>query len=262
MFKKVPSHVAIIMDGNGRWAKLRKRPRFYGHVRGSFNLHRIVEGASDLGIQSLTLFAFSTENWSRPLDEVKILFKLLAKFVDREKNRLVKNNIIFKIIGERTLVDPYILQKVEDLEALTVSNTGLKLVFAFNYGGRAEIIRAMNSLIKQNHNLNNFNFTVTEADLENHLYLKEINNIDLVIRTGGQQRISNFLLWQIVYSELKFTQTLWPDFTKKEFESICKEYSTIERRFGQIEVSNFETNKALAAQNKLKSKLIDSNYDT
>lgn len=222
-------HVAIIMDGNGRWAKKRFRPRIWGHVRGSSVVSEIVEAADDLGVRALTLYAFSTENWSRPVEEVSILFKLLKKFLLKERVRLLKNNVHFKVIGEIQGLPEDTVALIKETEALTAKATGLKLTFAFSYGGRAEIMRAVNQFQIQNPSK-----LMTEEDLSTMLYRPETGDVDLMIRTGGEQRISNFLLWQMAYAELFFTPTMWPDFTAKEFERILEHVSNRERRFGNV----------------------------
>lgn len=222
-------HVAIIMDGNGRWATKRLRPRFWGHVRGSSIVSEIVEAADDLDLQALTLYAFSTENWSRPVDEVGLLFRLLKKFLLKEKQRIIANNICFKVIGEIQNLPAETVALVREVEGITKHATGLKLTFAFSYGGRAEILRAMNEFT-----LNNPGKVMSEADLGAYMYRPETGDVDLMIRTGGEQRISNFLLWQIAYAELYFTPTKWPDFSANEFKKIIAHVSNRERRFGNI----------------------------
>lgn len=222
-------HVAIIMDGNGRWAKKRFRPRLWGHVRGSSVVSEIVEAADDIGIKALTLYAFSTENWSRPLEEVSGLFKLLKKFLVKEKNRILANNIKFKVIGEIQSLPPETISLISEMEELTKGATGLRLTFAFNYGGRAEIVRAVNAF-----QLKHPDRLLTENDLQSFMYRPETGDVDLMIRTGGEQRISNFLLWQMAYAELYFTPTKWPDFSSEEFIKIVEHVSVRERRFGNI----------------------------
>lgn len=222
-------HVAIIMDGNGRWAKKRFRPRIWGHVRGSGVVSDIVEAADEVGLKSLTLYAFSTENWSRPLDEVSTLFKLLKKFLMKEKARILSNNIKFKVIGEIANLPKDTINLIRDVENLSSNATGLNLTFAFSYGGRAEIVRAIN-----NFNEKNPGTAMTESDLSSLMYRPEAGDVDLMIRTGGDQRISNFLLWQMAYAELFFTPTAWPDFSVSEFKKIIEHVSNRERRFGNV----------------------------
>lgn len=222
-------HVAIIMDGNGRWANKRFRPRIWGHVRGSAVVSDIVRAADDIGLKALTMYAFSTENWSRPLEEVSTLFKLLKKFLIKEKARILANNIKFKVIGEIQNLPHETVSLIKDMEALTAHATGLHLTFAFNYGGRAEILRGVNAF-----HLNYPGRTMTENDLNDLMYRPETGDVDLMIRTGGEQRISNFLLWQMAYAEMYFTPTRWPDFTPSEFKKIIDHVSFRERRFGNV----------------------------
>lgn len=226
-------HVAIIMDGNGRWANKRFRPRVWGHVRGSGVVSDIVKASDDIGLKALTLYAFSTENWSRPLEEVSTLFRLLKKFLMKEKARILSNNIKFKVIGEIQNLPYETVQLIKEIESLTANATGLNLTFAFNYGGRAEILRAVNAF-----QASDANRPMTEADLDNFMYRPETGDVDLMIRTGGEQRISNFLLWQMAYAELYFTPTKWPDFTASEFKKIIEHVSCRERRFGNVCAQN------------------------
>ncbi len=241
-------HIAVIMDGNGRWAKKRSRPRVWGHIRGSSIISNIVEEANDLGVKALTLYAFSSENWSRPLKEVTTLFSLLRKFLLKEKNRIIKNNIRFKVMGEIGRLPEATLSLIQGLEAETADNQGLKLTFAFGYGGRNELLSAVNQFIEQNPGKK-----LEESDIRDNLYVPDLPDVDLLIRTGGDYRISNFLLWQIAYAELYFTPTMWPDFTCHEFRSILSEVSNRERRFGAIEKQpSLDITKKLAYQNKKK----------
>jgi undecaprenyl diphosphate synthase len=238
-------HVAIIMDGNGRWANCRSHKRVWGHIRGASIVSSIVEEADDLNIKALTLYAFSTENWSRPLGEVKILFSLLKKFLKKERNRIIKNKIRFDIIGDYSKVEPDTCSLIENLISETKENTGLKLTFAFGYGSRDEIVKTVNSLIR-----NNPGKEITENDIEESLFTKELGDVDLMIRTGGDQRISNFLLWQSAYAELHFTETKWPDFSAREFREIYSTVSHRERRFGYVSpTSSIDKAKKLAKTN-------------
>ena len=221
------NHVAIIMDGNGRWARRRMRPRVWGHVRGAHVVSAIVEEAQKLGIEALTLYAFSTENWSRPLGEIKTLFHLLKKFLLRERQRIIANNIKFSVIGDTRQLPPETQQLIFDLKKKTEKASGLKLTFAVNYGGRTELLGAVNRHIEQLPGQK-----LEEKDLE-----LECGDVDLMIRTGGDQRISNFLLWQAAYAELFFTKTSWPDFSRKEFREIYYAVEHKERRFGAIDSS-------------------------
>lgn len=222
-------HVAIIMDGNGRWAKERSHPRVWGHVRGSQVVSQIVEKADELGVKALTLYAFSTENWSRPMTEVNVLFKLLKKYLVKEEQRIIRNNIQFKIIGDISHLAADTKRIIESLQERTKNFDGLKLTFAFGYGARKEIVDAFNSFARENPGK-----AISEADINAYLYRPEIGDVDLLIRTGGDQRVSNYMLWQIAYAELFFTDTKWPDFTTKEFSKIIESVSTRERRFGFV----------------------------
>jgi len=222
-------HVAIIMDGNGRWANNRFHPRIWGHVRGSAVVSNIVSAADELKLKTLTLYAFSTENWSRPLEEVSTLFKLLKKFLIKEKDRILLNNIKFRVMGDIDSLPTETINLIKEMEGLTSDASGLNLIFAFNYGGRSEIIRSVNLFQKMNPDK-----LLTESDLNQFLYCPEIGDVDLMIRTGGEQRISNFLIWQMAYAEMYFTETKWPDFTPKEFREIIQKVSRRERRFGNV----------------------------
>ncbi len=223
-------HVAIIMDGNGRWAVDRKRPRVWGHIRGARKVIPIVEEASDLGLKSLTLYTFSTENWSRPNSEIRILFKLLKKFLIRERKKIIENNVKFNVIGSVGSLEEETKNLIQDLELETKENSGLNLNFAFDYGGRKEILDSINSFIKTNPGKE-----LNQKDLENNLYNPKLKDIDLMIRTGGDMRISNFLLWELAYAELYFTPIKWPEFSKEIFKHIITEMSGRERRFGGLE---------------------------
>lgn len=239
-------HVAIIMDGNGRWANERNHPRVWGHVRGSNVVSEIVETADDLGIKALTLYAFSSENWSRPRAELKVLFKLLKKFIVKETNRIIKNNIRFKIIGDTSGLPKETVELVQALEDQTKDHKGLKLTFAFGYGGRNEIVSAVNNFI-QNHP----GKPITCNDLNSNLHLPDLGDVDLLIRTGGDKRVSNFLLWQIAYSELFFVDQKWPEFNGRMLTEIINIVSKRERRFGFVESGgNFESTLNIAQKNK------------
>ncbi len=242
-------HVAIIMDGNGRWAQKRFHPRVWGHIRGSSIVSQIVEEADNLGLSALTLYAFSTENFSRPLNEVKTLFRLLKKFLLKERARLIKNQIRFRVIGDTSSLPDETKILIQQLEDETKAFQGLKLSFAFGYGSRAEIVKAVNNFIQTNPQK-----FINEEELGTRLYHPESKDVDLIIRTGGEQRISNFLLWQSAYAELYFTQTAWPDFTPKEFAHIINEVKTRQRRFGTVEASHYEEAKQIAKTHHSKLK--------
>ena len=235
-------HVAIIMDGNGRWAKQKFRPRVWGHIRGSKIVNSIVESASNQGLKALTLYAFSSENWSRPNDEISTLFKLLKKFLIKEREQIRKNKIEFQVIGDISKLNIETQQLIRDVEEESKNSTGLKLSFAFSYGGRIEIVDAVNKFVKQNPGKE-----ISEKDIQKNLYRPDAGDVDLMIRTGGDQRISNFLLWEVSYAELFFTDTKWPDFTKNEFESIIEKVSGHDRRFGSLDnKGSLEKSKELA----------------
>jgi undecaprenyl diphosphate synthase len=229
-----PPHVAIIMDGNGRWAAARGLPRREGHRRGVEALRRTVRAAGEIGIRILTIFSFSSENWSRPASEINELMGLLRRFIRNDLAELHGNNVRVRVIGEREGLDPEILSLLNDAEGLTRDNTGLILVVAFNYGARQEIARAAQRLalaVKQGE------ITPEEltADLiGRHLDLPDIPDPDLIIRTSGEQRLSNFLLWQAAYSELVFLPIYWPDFDRAALENALAEYRRRERRFGGL----------------------------
>ena len=202
-------HVAIIMDGNGRWAEGRAHQRIWGHIRGSSVVANIVEEADELGIHALTLYAFSTENWCRPKNEIKTLFKLLKKFLFKERKKIMDNQIRFSVIGQIEELPQATIDLIKNVEQETKNNSGLKLTFAFGYGGRNELVSAVNNFITENPGQK-----LTEQDITENLYQPDLGEVDLLIRTGGDQRISNFLLWQVAYAELFFINTKWPDFKR------------------------------------------------
>ena len=211
----VPKHIAVIMDGNGRWAKKRFLPRVMGHKRGLDALENMVKHCAKLGVQYLTVFAFSTENWRRPEDEVSFLMGLFLQALQKQVRRLHENNMRLKVLGSRERFNRQILQGIEEAEALTANNTGLTLSIAADYGGRWDILQAANKLIAEGVS------EITEDALAKH------------IRTGGETRISNFLLWQMAYAELYFTDTLWPDFDSKALDDAVASFQKRERRFGR-----------------------------
>jgi len=219
-----PSHIAIIMDGNGRWAKARGLNRTKGHEKGAETIREISEyAAQHKKINYLTLYAFSTENWKRPKIEVDFLMKLLEKYLDNEKETFINNDIRFQAIGDRSVFSKKLQTKIDELEKLTQNCKSLVHSLALNYGGRDEIVRSAKKIISEGGEL-------TEEAITKHLDLP--TDIDLLIRTGGDHRISNFLLWQASYAELFFTETLWPDFNSDELHSILHAFKSIERRFG------------------------------
>ena len=226
----IPRHIAIIMDGNGRWAKQRFMPRIMGHKRGVESLRTTVRACRDLGVEYLTVFAFSSENWRRPSDEVSFLMSLFLKMLEREIANLHKNNIRLKIIGDRSRFDEKLKDTMREAESLTAANTGLTFTIAANYGGRWDMMNAVHALLKERPELA---ATFTEEDLLPYLSMGDAPEPDLFIRTGGEKRISNFMLWQLAYTELYFTDTLWPAFDRNELQKAIDSYQHRERRFGR-----------------------------
>jgi undecaprenyl diphosphate synthase len=229
-----PRHVAVIMDGNGRWAAARGLPRREGHRRGVEALRRTVRAAGELGIQVLTIFSFSSENWSRPPSEITELMGLLRRFIRHDLAELHGNNVCVRIIGERAGLEPEILDLLEEAEELTRKNSGLTLVVAFNYGARQEIARAARRLAIAVKHGGLAPEDLTADLIGQHLDLPDLPDPDLIIRTSGEQRLSNFLLWQAAYSELVFLPIYWPDFDRAALESALAEYRRRERRFGGL----------------------------
>ena len=228
----VPQHVAIIMDGNGRWAAARGLPRVEGHRRGVEALRKTVRAAGDLGIRCLTIFSFSSENWQRPASEVRDLMGLLRLFIRKDLAELHGNGVRVRVIGERDSLDPDIRRLLEEAEELTRANTNLLLVVAFNYGARDEIARAVRRIAADVASGAVKPDAITEEMIGQHLDAPEIADPDLIIRTSGEQRLSNFLLWQTAYSEYVFTPTLWPDFGEEPLRAALAEYAGRRRRFG------------------------------
>lgn len=226
----VPRHIAIIMDGNGRWAKQRFLPRVAGHQRGVETVREMVRACRQLGVEYLTLFAFSSENWRRPADEVSFLMQLFMKMLEREVGKLHENNIQLKIIGDRSRFDAQLVRYIEEAERLTANNTSMTLTIAANYGGRWDIMQAMHNLSKAHPERA---VAFGEEELTPYLSMHYAPEPDLFIRTGGEQRISNFLLWQLAYTELYFTDTLWPAFDRAALEAAIASYQKRERRFGR-----------------------------
>lgn len=231
--RPVPAHVAIIMDGNGRWAAKRRLPRAAGHNAGMTAMENIVRRASDDGIRYLTVYAFSTENWKRSLEEVGAIFSLLIKYAAKELAELDRNNVKVRVIGDYSAIPDNARNSLDNMIRTTEDNTGMQFNIAMNYGSRAEIVRAVNRIASFRRPEDG---PVTDEDISRALYTGDENgNVpdpDLIIRTSGELRLSNFLLWQCAYSEFAFTDTLWPDFTPEEFDSIIEQYRTRERRFG------------------------------
>ncbi len=229
-----PAHVAIIMDGNGRWAKARGLPRLAGHRAGVEALRQAVRAAGDMGIQWLTVYAFSSENWSRPKSEVNDLLGLLKLFIRRDLAELHQNGVRVKVIGERHGLQRDILLLLEEAETLTARNTAMNLVIAFNYGGRDEIVRAMRKIAAQAATGSLSPEAITQEMVSAALDTRDIPDPDLVIRTSGEIRLSNFLLWQAAYSELIFLPCFWPDFTREHLADALRQYALRERRFGGL----------------------------
>lgn len=231
MSSSVPNHVAIILDGNGRWARAKGMPRNYGHVQGAKTVEVICEEAYKMGINYLTVYAFSTENWSRPQDEVDQLMKLLRNYMKTCLKTAEKNNMCVRVIGDKTRLAPDIRESIAALEEASKDNTGLHFQVAINYGSRDEIVRATNSLI-EDITAGRIEGPVTAEMLSDRLDTRGLPEPDLLIRTSGEQRLSNFLLWQLAYAEFYFTDVHWPDFTKEELVKACEAYAARDRRFG------------------------------
>jgi len=231
---KLPSHVAIIMDGNGRWARRRGLPRFLGHQQGVKALKKAVRFASDQGIQSLTVYAFSTENWQRPKEEVSFLLDLMHKTFVEEIDELHQEGVRIVLVGDRSNLSGDILQLWQNAEGLTQDNTGLTLNVAFNYGGRQELLHVAKVLAQRAAVGDLDPAQIDESMVNDLLYTKGSPDPDLIIRTGGEQRLSNFLLWQSAYSELYVTDVLWPDFNEEHFASALDDFGQRERRFGRV----------------------------
>ena len=232
--EKIPTHVAIIMDGNGRWAKKRNMPRVKGHYEGMQTVKKITKYASKLGIKYLTLYAFSTENWARPKEEVSYLMDLPEKMFTSFMPELMENNVKVEVIGVVEKLPENTRKAVEDAVEQTKNNTGLKLIFALNYGSKDEIVTAVKRIAQ---GAANNEYKVEEIDeqlISDNLFTKDTPDPDLLIRTSGEQRISNFLLWQIAYSEFIFTKVAWPDFVEEEFYKALLEYQSRDRRFGGL----------------------------
>ena len=227
---RVPRHVAIIMDGNGRWAARRGMPRVEGHEHGTDNIRRITYAAGELGIEYMTLWAFSTENWRRPADEVDGILRILGQAIERETEELHRQGARLCHIGSLDGLSPETRQSVLDAIELTRSNTGLTLTLAFNYGGRQEMIDAIRQMVAEGLSLDQ----ITEDAVSRYLYTNGMPDPDLIIRTSGEYRLSNFLLWQSAYSELFFTPVLWPDFGPDDLRDAIDEFGRRERRFGHI----------------------------
>lgn len=225
--KSLPNHVAIIMDGNGRWAKKRGLPRSFGHRQGVASIISLSKYCAKIGLNNLTLYAFSTENWNRPQDEIDYIMKLIEANLKGISKKLLKQNIRLRILGEEKGLSEHLKEVFRQVEIDSMNNSGLNLNICFNYGSKDEIIHAIKEMINENEE-------ITKENLSNHLYTKHSGDVDLLIRTSGEERISNFLLWQIAYSELYFTSKYWPEFSRHEFDKAIDAYNKRNRRFGGI----------------------------
>ena len=246
----IPQHVAIIMDGNGRWAKERFLPRVAGHKRGVETVRTAIKTCIERGVNYLTLFAFSSENWRRPEEEISFLMQLFITVLEQEVIKLHENGIRFKVIGDLSKFEPKIIEFIRNGEAMTAANTRLTLTIAANYGGRWDIMQATRKMLAQHPKLNG-NFG--EEDLAQYFAMSYAPEPDLFIRTGGEQRISNFLLWQLAYTELYFTDTLWPDFSASTLDLAIQSYQQRERRFGRTS-EQIQTSKPIDEVRKIPPK--------
>jgi undecaprenyl diphosphate synthase len=232
---RLPKHIAIIMDGNGRWAKRRRLPRIAGHRAGIRAVRQAVETSARVGVPYLTLYAFSIENWKRPHTEVKLLMSLLRQYLKKEIGELNRQNIRLEVIGRIQELPKPVVQDLQNTLDQTRQNTGMRLILALNYGARAELVDAVQELLAQAKQ--NGSITVDEALLSEHLYTRGLPDPDLLIRTSGELRLSNFLLWQVAYAELWVTETLWPDFTEKDLLQAIIDFQKRERRYGGLGLS-------------------------
>lgn len=230
----IPQHIAIIMDGNGRWAKQRNMPRTMGHKAGVETIRKVVKEADKLGVKYLTLYAFSTENWKRPKDEVNALMRLLVQYLKTEVSELHKNNVILRVLGDISALQEECIKEIEESIELTKNNTGLVLNFAFNYGGRDEIIMAVKQIYNdiQEGRINKDD--INKEMFSEYLYTKDSPDPDLIIRPSGEKRISNFLLWQCAYSEFWYSNINWPDFSEVDLEQAIYDYQNRDRRYGGV----------------------------
>lgn len=231
---KIPQHVAIILDGNGRWAKSKGMPRNYGHTMGAKNVEVICKAAHDMGISYLTLYAFSTENWNRPDSEVSALMKLLNSYLKNCIKTAAKNNMRVRVIGDVTALDETMQRQIAELEEASKENDGLNFQIALNYGSRDEMMRAVKKMV-EDHDAGKIAVSeINEQSFERYLDTHDIPDPDLLIRTSGEQRLSNYLLWQLAYSEFYFTKIPWPDFSPEELKKAVEEYSNRDRRYGGL----------------------------
>ncbi|MBQ5446028.1 MAG: isoprenyl transferase [Lachnospiraceae bacterium] len=230
----IPKHVAIILDGNGRWAKKRFMPRNYGHIQGAKAVEQICEDANNIGIKYLTVYAFSTENWNRSEEEVDALMKLLRRYLKNCIERSNKNNMRVRVIGEKSRLSEDIRNKIDELEECSKNNTGLNFTIALNYGSRDEIRRAVSEIATEVSEGKLSPDDISESLINEHLDTSGLPDPDLLIRTSGEERLSNFLLWQLAYTEFYFTDVLWPDFNKEELIKAVVKYNGRDRRFGKV----------------------------
>ena len=231
----LPKHLGIIMDGNGRWAKLRGKRRIFGHEAGVLKAKEIVENSVKLKIEALTLFAFSSENWNRPAREVNGLMRLFERTIKKYTSLLIENNVRFKQAGDIEMLPKVLVRKIEQMEAITSENTGLKLTLALAYGSRQDIVKGILNILDDIDRGEVNKDQIDESTLSSHLSFSDLPDLYLIIRTSGETRISNFMLWEMAYSEIHFTETLWPSFEEQEFFELLESYSKSERRFGSIE---------------------------
>ena len=230
--ERMPAHVAIIMDGNGRWAQSKKLPRMAGHNAGMQTIKEIVKASSSLGVKHLTVYAFSTENWKRSTEEVSGIFKLIVIYIEKELKELHENNVKVRVLGDYEKLPKEAVKSLERSLKTTKDNTGLQFNIALNYGGRDEILRSVIKLAQEVEAGNLKADDITEEMISDHLYTAGIPDPDLIIRTSGEMRLSNYLLWQCAYSEFAYTDVLWPDFTREEYERMIEIYQNRKRRFG------------------------------
>jgi undecaprenyl diphosphate synthase len=230
-----PKHIGIIMDGNGRWAKLRGKRRIFGHEAGVLKARELVETAVRIKLEALTLYAFSSENWSRPKKEVSGLMRLFEKTIKKYTSLLIDNNVQFKTAGNSSQLPSILKRKLEQMESITSENTGLKLTLAIAYGGQQEILSGIKKLIRDHEDQIIDANEITIEAFEEYLLFQDLPALDLIIRTSGETRLSNFMLWQSAYSEIHFTETLWPNFEEQEFLEIIQNYSQSDRRFGNVD---------------------------
>ena len=227
---KIPRHIAIIMDGNGRWAKKKHMPRTYGHAQGAKVLEQTLENCDELGVKYLTVYAFSTENWARPLEEVQVIMNLFKQYLINNIEKCMKNNVRCMVIGDRSKLNPDIIDAIDKMESTTRNNTGITLIVAINYGGRDDILRGIRHILYKGISADE----IDENMISGFLDTAGIPDPDLLIRTSGEQRISNFLLWQLAYSEFYFTDIYWPDFNMEELLKAIRYYTSRDRRYGKI----------------------------